>query len=82
MNRVARIILNIVITTIVFVVVFVVLIIASTLIFQRHIHPDEWTTTIYDQLIMIATPIVYIFVLIKRLSRVTNENGLKDIKRR
>jgi uncharacterized membrane protein YhaH (DUF805 family) len=81
MNRVARIILNIVITTIVFGAIFVVFILASTLIFQGHMHPDEWTTTFYDQVIMIATPIIYIAVLFKRLSKIFNDNDLKETER-
>ena len=80
MNRVTKIILNVVITTVVFGVVFVVLIFASTLLFQGHMHPDDWTTTIYDKIIMIAIPIIYVVVLIKRLSGILNENVLKDAK--
>lgn len=67
MNRSIRIISVVVIATVAFGIAFVVLMLASLFILQGHKHPDNWTTTIYDKIIMVSVLIAYVYMLAKKI---------------
>jgi hypothetical protein len=48
MNAVAKLLAEMLALTIVFAFFFTAAIMATTVTFQSHIHPDEWKTTAYD----------------------------------
>ncbi len=73
MNRSIRIISVVVITTVAFGIAFVVLMLASLCILQGHKHPDNWTTTICDKIIMVSVLVAYVYVLANKIRRIVKD---------
>ena len=53
-----EILLRTAVVTVIYVPIFVVAVLASTLIVQSHVHPDNWVTTKYD----VATGVVVVLM--------------------
>ena len=65
MNHLTELTLKLLGLTIGFAALFVVFTMGSSIIFQGHMHPDDWSHTWHDTVWMFLLGITYIFFIIK-----------------
>lgn len=69
MNFYLRLIAKLLLVTAAFALLLIVVVTATTVIFQSHIHPDDWTTTNWDIASMVFLAVAYVIVMARMLYR-------------
>jgi len=70
MKKYMRLIIKVLLTTIVFAFILFLLLMISAIVFQSHIHPDEWVITIYDIILVVFMAIFYGIVVVFQIRKV------------
>jgi len=65
------------IVTVIYVPIFLISILASTLIVQSHVHPDNWVTTKYDIATGVIVVLMYLATIIIQI-RITRKKQFKN----
>lgn len=63
MNVYLRLLTKVLLVTSAFALLLIAAVTATTVIFQDHIHPDNWTTTSYDIAAVVFVAVAYVAVI-------------------